>query len=97
MVFIFVEQKEIITQCTLNFIYVHTCVGACMQWHVHRGQVTICWFSPFNHVGLGAQTHVIVLGSALVRVSVGAVKHRDQIASWGRKGLFDLHSHIAVH
>jgi hypothetical protein len=32
----------------------------------------------------------------LVRVSI-IVKHHDQEASWGGKGLFSLHFHIAVH
>ena len=33
----------------------------------------------------------------LVRVSIAVTKHHDQKPSWGRKGLFDLHIHIAVH
>jgi hypothetical protein len=36
------------------------------------------------------------MGPALVRVSIAAMKHHDQKASWGGKGLFSLHFHIAV-
>jgi hypothetical protein len=32
----------------------------------------------------------------LVRVSIAVTKHHDQKPSWGRKGLFDLHIHIAI-
>ena len=34
--------------------------------------------------------------SVLVRVSIAVAKCHDQKASWGRKGLFGLHFHIAV-
>jgi hypothetical protein len=34
---------------------------------------------------------------ALVRVSIAAMKHHDQKASWGGKGLFDFYFHFAVH
>ena len=37
------------------------------------------------------------LPSILVRVSIAVMKHHDQKASWGWKGLFSLHFHIAVH
>jgi hypothetical protein len=33
----------------------------------------------------------------LVKVSMALIKHHDQKASWGGKGLFSLHFHIAVH
>jgi hypothetical protein len=33
----------------------------------------------------------------LVRVSIAAMKHHDQNASWEGKGLFSLHFHSAVH
>lgn len=37
-----------------------------------------------------------VLGGYL-RDSIADVKHHGQKASWGERGLFDLHFHIAVH
>jgi hypothetical protein len=33
----------------------------------------------------------------LVRVTIAAVKHHDQEASWGGKGLFSLHFKIIVY
>ena len=32
-----------------------------------------------------------------LRVSMAVLKHQDEKASWERKGLFSLHSHIVVH
>jgi hypothetical protein len=34
---------------------------------------------------------------AFVRVSIAAIKHHHQKASWEEKGLFSLHYHIVVH
>jgi len=33
----------------------------------------------------------------LVRVSLAWTKHHDKKASWGGKGLFDLHFHSVIH
>jgi hypothetical protein len=55
-----------------------------------------------ENLGLVPSTHVEaplsrdVLPSVLVRVSIPH-KHHDQETSWGGKGLFSLHFHIAVH
>ena len=38
-----------------------------------------------------------LMAVVLVMVSISATKHRDQKASWGRKGLFVFDFHIAVH
>lgn len=40
----------------------------------------------------GGGRHTVLAG-----VSVAALKHCDQRASWGGKGFFGLHFHIAVH
>jgi hypothetical protein len=32
----------------------------------------------------------------LVRISIAVVKHHSQKASWGGKGLFDLHFYVTV-
>ena len=33
----------------------------------------------------------------LVRVSIAVLKHQDQNASWGQRGLFNLHFYIIIH
>jgi hypothetical protein len=35
--------------------------------------------------------------SGYLKLSSAGMKHLDQKASWGGKGLFNLHFHIAVH
>jgi hypothetical protein len=35
--------------------------------------------------------------AVLVRGSIAVMKHPDQEASWGVKGLFVLHFHVAIH
>jgi len=54
--------------------------------------------SPIKH--LGFITPVTVTSSLLldtVLVMLVCTKHQDQEASWGGKGLFSLHFHIAAH
>jgi hypothetical protein len=38
-----------------------------------------------------------MLPGVLDRVSIAAMKHHNQEASWGGKDLFSLHFHTAVH
>ena len=35
--------------------------------------------------------------SLLLKVSIATMKHHEQEANWGGKGLFSLHPHIAVY
>ena len=47
------------------------------------------------HAHHHASTHVTL--PVLDRISIAVMKHHDQKASWGGKGLFDLLFHITVH
>ena len=38
---------------------------------------------------------IFPLVSVLVRVTIAVMRHHDQKSSWGGKGLFGLHFHIA--
>jgi hypothetical protein len=78
-------------------------------WHLSRDGKAgeICTFWKLMIFGLiiekktvkmnsGSFSFKYVTGSVLVKVSI-LHKHHDQEASWGGKGLFSLHFHIAVH
>jgi hypothetical protein len=54
-------------------------------------------FSPKHGQVVTGMPHYVGTNTVLVRVSIAAMKHHDQEASWRGKGLFSLHFHTADH
>ena len=68
-----------------RYISINQCVCLCVcgVYVCVHGIYVLCVYGVYSVV--------------LVRVSIAATKHHNQKASWGGKGLFGLHFHIAVH
>lgn len=55
------------------------------------------WYTYIQAGKLNTPKKIFKLIVVLVRVSIAAVKHYDQKASWGGKGLLGLHFSIVAH
>jgi hypothetical protein len=77
--------------------------------HSRRGRQILLWMVVSHHVVAGIWTLDLRRSSRVLlptepshqpkclRLSIAAIKHHDQKASWGRKGLFGLHFYIIIH
>jgi len=95
-------------ECVHAYVCVHVCVRVCVFWLSSRlldAFMVLNYFNEFSLFqhwslhppGQWVQNRRPLFPPVLVRFSIAVMKHHEQRASWGGKGLLSLHFHTAGH